>query len=176
MRFQRRNFLGATDPAPPGQPPAGMMPDMYVPGPVSQVNAPQVQYIIDDFTYGINFLNLSNGATAIGNIQIDADSDFEWVKASCKPLTHGSDTELSLNALLATIQIQDSGAGRLLMNIPIQINTIFGSGQLPFILPVSRIFKARSNIQFTVVNTSAGVTYDIYLSLCGRKMFAQGIP
>lgn len=145
-------------------------------GPLPQMNAPPVQYVQDWFVNVQNFLNIQSGSTNLGNLQIDADSDFELIKLSAQCNTNGSDTLLTLDAVQATVMIVDSGSGRQLMNIPAALNTIFGTGQLPYILPQPRIFKARTNIAFTVVNTSVGTTYDLRLSLNGRKIFAQGIP
>lgn len=167
MRIARRRFsyMGETPAGPTG-----------TAGPLPNPNAPQVQYVQDWFVNTINFLNIAAGGTSLGNLQIDADSDFELVKLSAQVNEHANDSLLDLNAVQATLMITDSGSGRNLMNIPTPIPAIFGTGQLPYILPQPRIFKARTNIAFTLVNASAGTTYDLRLALSGRKIFAQGIP
>lgn len=134
-----------------------------------------VQMVEDFFVYQLDFVGIAAGATGTGNIQIQADSDFKWVKA-----THGSNianaaqTDSTRVIPLATINVTDSGSGRQLMSAPVPIENIFGDGLLPFILPVPRIFRGRSSISVSVVNFSAGSTYNIRLSFVGTKLFKMG--
>lgn len=133
------------------------------------------QYVEDYFVYQIDFSNLAPGGTSTGNINVQADSDFKWIKATY----HANETNVSQQQStrvipLVTVQITDSGSGRQLFNNPVPIENVFGTGLLPFILPVYRIFKARSNIAVTLINFSAGSTYNIRLSFIGTKIFKLG--
>lgn len=130
------------------------------------------QTVEDFFTYETDFAALANGATATNNIQVQADSDFKWLKATAAADIAGApQTESSIVIPLVTILITDTGSGRQLMSAPVPIADIFGIGQLPFILPLPRIFRARSSISVTVANYSAATTYNLRLSFIGTKIF-----
>lgn len=140
-------------------------------------SAPRVQFVEDFFVYGVDFIGgtLTAGTTVSGNIQIQADSDFKLIKlAQFADIAGAVETESSAVLPLCTIQMVDSGSGRQLFITPTAIPSIFGSGRLPFIMPIPRIFKARSNIAFTVANFSAATTYNLRLSLIGTKIFQMG--
>ena len=126
----------------------------------------------DFFIYGITFDSIAAGATATDNIQIQADADFETQKLTqTSDIAGAAQTESTKVVPLITVLIVDSGSGRQLMNEATAIPSLFGDGRIPFILPTPRIFAARSNITFTLVNFSAATTYRIRLSLIGTKLF-----
>ena len=134
-------------------------------------NAPS-GVIKDFYIYEEDFSALANGATATGSINIQADSDFVLQK-----LTYFADiaaavqTDSSRVVPLVTVQITDTGSGRNLMETATPISNIFGTGEIPFILPQPKLFLARSNINITVANFSAGTTYNLRLALIGHKVF-----
>lgn len=131
----------------------------------------QTQYVEDFFVYTINFLNLGAGSTQSSNLQIEADSDFKLVKlAQFSDIGYDQDRS-SYVIPLVTIQITDTGSGRQLFNTPTPIPSLFGSGEIPFILPVARIFKARSSVAIQVNNFSTSSAYNLRLSLIGTKIF-----
>lgn len=134
-----------------------------------------VQYVEDFFIYQLDFAGIAAGATGTGNIQIQADSDFKWIKATHETnIANAAQTDSARVIPLATINITDTGSGRQLMSSPSPIENMFGTGLLPFILPVHRIFRARSSISISVANFSAASTYNIRLSLIGTKIFKMG--
>lgn len=131
------------------------------------------QYTEDFFVYAVDFPNLASGGSDEGNIQIQADSDFVWKLGAyfARNLTAGADPTLDTYPVPPiTVQIVDSGSGRNLFNQAIPINQTFGTASLPFVLPTTRIFRARSNIQFSVSNDGSD-DYSIVLSLIGSKLF-----
>lgn len=146
------------------------------PGPLLRPNAPSIQYVEDWFIYDLDVANLAAGATFNGNIQIQADSDFKLTKLTqfTDPNTGAAQTQSGLEVPLCNIQIVDTGSGRQLFSSPVAIGCVFGIGTLPFILPVPRIFKARSNIAISIANFSNATTYDITLSFIGSKIFQLG--
>ncbi len=146
-----------------------------VAAPLPTPNQPQVQYVEDDFIYEVDAAALAAGATFNGNIQVQADSDFKLVKlAGMADLAGAAQTASGLVIPLASINIVDTGSGRTLMSSPVPWGSIVGTPGLPFILPVPRIFKARSNISFTIANYSVATTYNLRLSLIGTKIFQLG--
>jgi hypothetical protein len=144
-------------------------------GPMSSPNAPTVQYIEDFFIYGANFLALAPNVTANGGFQVQADSDFRLTKLGAVTDVAAAGQDDSTRVFpLATMQIVDTGSGQQLFSIPIPIGAIFGNGELPFILTVPRIFKARSNIAIAIANYDAAQTYNIRLAFIGNKIFTLG--
>jgi hypothetical protein len=163
---RRMQFLGQSN----GNAPS----NLSVPATSSTPNAPLVQYVRDYYVYGINALNFAAGATFIGNIQIDASSDFELTKMTVTANLTGADTLLTSDQFYVTMLMVDSGSGRNLFSIPIALRGLMGDGRLPYILPVPRRFPARTNIALTFANYSQALTYDLRVAFHGAKIFAQG--
>jgi len=70
-----------------------------------------------------------------------------------------------------------SGSGQQLMNTPVPLGSLFGSGQLPFILPYPRVMRANSQLQIQIVNFDAAViTAQITLNFHGRKIYNLATP
>lgn len=136
---------------------------------------PRVQYAEDLFTYEIDFTALAAGGTSVQNIQVQADSDFKWIKATVQAdIALAAQTDSTRILPLVTVLIVDSGSGRQLSSNPVPLGNMFGSAEFPFILPIPRIFKARTNISLTFANYSAATTYNIRCSLIGTKIFQLG--
>jgi hypothetical protein len=155
--------------------PQGQMP----PGPMPTSRQPDVQYVKDWYIYEFSTLasapsGIAPGGSLLGNIQIDADSDFELTKLAMAANTNASDTPIVPAETFLNLLIVDSGSGRQLFSNPVPVSALFGSGELPSILPVPRRFSARSNIALTITNYSQGLTYDAYFSFMGAKVFSQG--
>lgn len=143
--------------------------------PTAPAGVPRSQFVEDFFVYNVNYADIAPGDTQQGNIQIQADSAFKWTAAAMQADTdEAAYTEATRPLPLCTLQIVDTGSGRQLFFNPLPIETIFGSGGLPFILPVPRIFMARSNISLTLTNFDAAVTYNVRLQLIGTKVFQYG--
>jgi len=149
------------------------LPSVIAPG--SSPVQPQRQYVEDWFTYELDQLSLAAGGVANNNIQIQADSDFKLTKISgMADIAAAVQTASTLVIPLITINIVDTGSGRTLMSNPVPWGAIVGTPGLPFILPVPRIFKQRSNISIALTNYSAATTYNLHLALEGTKIFTLG--
>lgn len=129
----------------------------------------------DYYIYMSEVNALANGASLTDTVTIEADSDFVLVKmAYFVDLAGAPIVGDALIVPLVNITINDSGSGRNLQNKPVPIDCMAGRGLLPFVLPVPRKFRARSSINFTYDNYSAGTTYtNVRLALIGYKTFAQ---
>lgn len=151
----------------------------------AQQHLENIQYAEDVFTYstsvdGVNsFGAISPQNSANAQIQIEADSYFKWVKATFRAWT-GSISDGSLSTTVgerpvptALVEITDSGSGRKLQNTPIPIQSVFGTGSLPYIIPLPRVFLPRSTISFEVTNIAAAGSSDLFvvLELHGLKGF-----
>jgi hypothetical protein len=131
------------------------------------------QYLEDFFVYEVDFTaGIAPGATANGTINVQADSDFKWIKSAYEADEAGASQEDSSRLIaLCSVLITDTGSGRALMSSAVPIPNVFGTGQIPFIVPVPRIFKAKSSITVAVTNFDAAVTYRLRLSFIGTKLF-----
>lgn len=114
------------------------------------------------------------GTQASTVIQVQADSDFELMKLSFFADTALAAQTASTRILpLVTVQITDQGSGRALFSTPLAIPSIMGDGQIPYILPTTKIFSATSAIGIDLVNFSA-VAYNVRIVLSGSKIFRLG--
>jgi hypothetical protein len=139
---------------------------------------PGAKYTEDWFVYLASVTNLTAAGTAGAslpvNINVQADSDFKLIKLTHFSNNHASITnqQESTRVLpLVTIQITDTGSGRNLFSNPIPLPALAGDGRVPFILPITRIFKASATITVTFTNYDTAIAYDINLSLIGTKLF-----
>lgn len=136
---------------------------------------PGTYYGQDEYVYAAIFGNMAPAAVVNVNVTVQADSDFLWMMATCFGNLHGQTPPFTDNTLLPiNISIQDSGSGRSLFSQPIPLSSIAGNGKQPFILPLPRKFKSRSNIAIVAQNMDAANTYDnLSLNLIGLKLFQR---
>ncbi len=128
--------------------------------------------IRDFFVYEADFNALAAAASANNNINVQADSDFLLQKITYQAdIAGGAQTSSTVVIPLCTIQITDGGSGRSLFALPAPIPNIFGTGQIPFILPTPKVFAAKSTITVILANYSNATTYNIRLSFIGAKLF-----
>lgn len=141
---------------------------------------PEVQYLEDFFTYSTgrgqasSFTNIAPGATGTATIMIEADSYFKWISGAFFSWIEGIDPETTdatrpIPPLLITIT--DSGSGRNLVNYPTPVSSLYGTGELPFVMPMPRIFQPRSTITFSATNLSSTDTWNLILDHIGVKGF-----
>lgn len=136
----------------------------------------------DFYVYEAASGSLTASATATDTIQIEADSNFILQKLAylTQPV---AGTAIAANAigLVASqriipqvgIILVDTGSGRQLMQNPIPIPSIFGTGELPFILPNPRLFQRNSTIQVQFTNFDATNTWtNIRLAFIGYKVYS----
>jgi hypothetical protein len=129
----------------------------------------------DFYVYSVSFQDLLSSQTQTSSIQIEADSDFQIVKLTAKPFQNLS-TVSAIEASPFTVLLTDTGSGRQLMNTAVSVPSLFGSGELPFILPDPKLLYARSVLAITVSNLDSVNNYAfLQLSFIGRKVFRQGV-
>jgi hypothetical protein len=131
------------------------------------------QWAEDFYIYSASFGNMAAGAVTQTNVQIQADSNFEWVETTCYGNMATATPPFNDQVLLPiNITLVDSGSSRQLFSLPIPLTSFAGNGRQPFILPVSRIFQARANIQITAQNFDGANAYNnVFLNFIGRKLF-----
>lgn len=128
----------------------------------------------DFFTYGLAFTSLANGTSATGSFTIQTDSNFLWQAGAMQVDVTGTITATPL----ITATITDASSGRQLMSTGIELPALFGTGQLPFLLPTPRFFRGGTQITVVLTNYDTAVDYtNVLLSFIGTKFFkfAQAI-
>lgn len=129
----------------------------------------------DFFAYEVDFSALASGVTATGSVNIQADSGFLVQKmAVFADIAAAIQTDSSRVIPLCTCQLTDTGSGRNLFSTEVPIPSVFGQGNLPFILPQPKLFSPKSTLSVTITNFSAATTYNIRLSFIGQKVFYRG--
>lgn len=132
------------------------------------------KYVQDFFVYELDFLAAAfmAGITLNSNVAIQADSDFKLLKLCFfADIAATIQTDSTRVIPIATVTVADQGSGRHLMSAAVPISSIFGTGQIPFIMPVPRIFTARSIIAVAVTNNTVATAYNLRLSFIGAKLF-----
>lgn len=124
------------------------------------------------YSYSVD-MTLTAGATASASVSIEADSDFVVTKSTYFATDNAgaSQTYNTRIVPLATVQIQDTGSGRNLLDDQQPIPNLFGSGEIPFIWPVQQIIRANSVVRFQFTSLEAANARRIWLSLIGFKLY-----
>lgn len=127
----------------------------------------------DHFIYVCNSGQLAPAGSSTQQIKIEADSQFTAVKLCyMADIAGAAQTDSTKVIPLVRVQIQDSGSGRNLQDVAVPIDSLAGRGELPFVLPIPKIFSANSSIKVTFTNYSAGTTYtNVELAFIGFKTF-----
>lgn len=133
----------------------------------------------DYYTYELDFIGgnslAGGGAARVLGFQIDAENDFLWQKACyVATIADAAQTFTTRVLPLVTVSIQASPSGRTLSNIAVPVTSLFGTGEIPFILPQPRTFPARGQVTVTAqAFVAAGTTYLLRLSFIGTKLYLR---
>ena len=134
----------------------------------------RVEYF--DYTTG-RLAALAAGANISTQISIQADADFILEKLSYYCDVAGAaqtwQTRVVPNVLvLLTI----SGSGVQLSSSAVPIPSLFGTGDLPFILPYPRVLPANSVLQINLTSFEAAQSDTLTLNFHGRKVYLLASP
>ncbi len=133
------------------------------------------EFAKDFYVYQSEVLTIAAGANASDNINIQADSDFILYKLSffATDITGASVGQTDSTRVLPSVavQITDTGSGRQVLDGPLPIPAIFGTGELPFILPAPRRFAANSTISLSYSNFADTETYQLFMAFIGMKVY-----
>ena len=135
------------------------------------------QYVGKDFyAYSAGVDNLAASGSGQDNISIQSDSDFVVQKMT---YTAYATTPVALTASsrivpAVTAQIKDLSSGRDLFDEPLDIPGLFGTGELPFIMPTPRLLPAKSTLAFTFANLDASTGVRLRVFLIGYKAYRAG--
>lgn len=146
-------------------------------GQVSAFRGPPPGFAVmrEFFQYQIPvFTNLAaGGGTVTNNLLIQADSDFEWSVGTYEFDLASAAVLINTQSLPnMTILLTDSGSGRQLSSAAVPLPSLFGSFLMPNRLPITKVFKANSNIAVTAINFDAAVaTGNLRLTMTGWKIY-----
>lgn len=126
-------------------------------------NVPNAANIIKamPFSYSSVFAALGANANIQQSVETLADSDFVCISLQ-------SDN-VNVNP---NIVIRDASTNWPFMNVAVPVVSIFGTGSLPYFLPVPWYFSKRTAIQLNVTTTPA-VAVGFTLTLSGIRIFRR---
>lgn len=144
-----------------------------VPGPIGPDT--QGEYGAKDyFIYDASLVNgLAPAGTGADSFNIDSDADFLWQKGTYF-VNVANDGFLDGTRPIpgVAVTIKDTTSGRDIMSAAVPIPAMFGSGELPFILPVAKLMPKTTTIQVNFANITDNTTYTfIGLYFHGQKLF-----
>jgi hypothetical protein len=118
---------------------------------------------------------LTAGATATFQINIQADSDFKILAGTQHAsVANTAQTFSTVTWPQITVLLTDQGSGRNLMDNPVDVASMFGTGQLPFFWPTPKILSARSTLQVQCTSYESSQTTNLRLYFIGVKLFPIG--
>lgn len=107
------------------------------------------------------------------SINIQADADFlilnQTYDANTANAARNAGTIVIPNIDVLLI---DTGSGYQLMDQAVPVNTIFGTGEFPYVLPQPKLMPAKSTLQVLVSNFDAAAGYNLQLVFSGVKLYA----
>jgi hypothetical protein len=130
----------------------------------------------DFFIYSVSLLALANaGGVGSAILNIDASSDFMWYYSTFTAYTSGANTawtDSNRQKPPINLLITPGDTSSNFMSQAMPVTHIFGNGENPFVLPAPRKIPARTTITFAATNSDTTLTYDLWLSLIGVKIYA----
>lgn len=114
------------------------------------------------------------GSTTL-TFNIDGQSDFFWDKGMVYvDIGNNGETASALPVPGILITITDTNSSQPLTNNPVPVSSIFGTGQLPFILPIRHVFFAKATVKLQIQNITDDDTYTrVDLVFGGIKAFLK---
>ncbi|HEX3698901.1 MAG TPA: hypothetical protein VH374_26260 [Polyangia bacterium] len=123
---------------------------------------------IDHFIYGADVLPLPASLSDTASITIDGSSAF--VICSSQMVVTLADNTTFLAGRPIKASFLDTGSGRQLSNIAVQVDNNFGTAEHPFVWPVPKIIAPNSTLQITLQNLSAQ-DLNVSIAYAGFKIF-----
>lgn len=123
----------------------------------------------DEFSYGVSFLNVAPGERRSGQILIQADADF---LIHNQTMYAGGETAAGRVIPNVMVMLTDTGSGRKLFSEPLPADCVFGTAQLPYILPLPKYMLSRAILEVEITNIDDTETYEmISFAFNGVKVF-----
>lgn len=133
-----------------------------------------------DYSYNVAFYTpgaasaIAAGATVNGSVNIQADAPFMLLNQTYIANTdNAAQTAATRIIPNAVVTINDTGSGAQMMDQQTPITSIFGTGELPFVLPEPKIFTSNATLQVKVTNIDAAQNINLFLTFNGVKLYRK---
>jgi len=142
------------------------------------------KYWLDAFNYVVNFVTpnqLAASATQTLNFIVQNDSAFSICKTTYIITTTGNafsaelqpfGSGLTTGGVPVLVTLTDSGSGRSMSDNPIPIDSIYGTGQLPYIWQLPKVLDPNGTFSITLQNLVA-TAWHVRLTHSGYKIFGD---
>ena len=127
------------------------------------------------FVYIANFLAVAPAAAPSVVVRFDSNSDFLWIKSTFQADIAAAVQTDSTRQIAANVdcQLQSGGSDKNLFQGLVPIPSIFGTGQMPFVLPFPQRMARNSELTVSLSNREAATTYNIRLAFIGWKDYGE---
>lgn len=119
--------------------------------------------------------DIAANGSATGTINIQQDSHFLCV-AGVGIVTSGAGVTLVYGQGVNTpsqkqISIADAGPGQPLSNVLAPFENYFGTGQLPAVWPIPKLFEAGGGIAVNITNLNQGTAHSVRMTFWGVRIY-----
>lgn len=126
------------------------------------------------FVYEQDFLPLGALGTATGNIQIQNDSHFLCLGITSLVTDNTNTTIINApsgsNATGKLVQITDVAAGFPLSQVPVPLENITGTGMLPGLFAIPKLFRKGTTIA-TQIQNLINTAHNVRISYTGVRIY-----
>ncbi|HJX19126.1 MAG TPA: hypothetical protein VJ437_13165 [Acidiferrobacterales bacterium] len=124
------------------------------------------------FTYEVTLGPMAAATgTDTDTFQVKADYDFYWFKSEAFVYDSNSLGVATTQWPLIEVMLQDGGSTEQLMNQAAAVNSVFGTGAIPYILPQPHKVPGGSTFNVTATNKHASIAYSVRLAFSGVHVF-----
>lgn len=142
--------------------------------PPDQMPAPQIERVLGFFVYPMPVMAVAPAARAQAEIQIEAATDFWWIKSAyIADVAGAAQTDATRIVPNVDVQLTTTGADRTLAQDFTPIPSWFGSQGLPFVLPFAQLITANSILKANIISREAAITLNIRLLFIGWKDYGE---
>lgn len=113
---------------------------------------------------------VASGAAGSGTTQIQQDSSFRIEALMHQTVVNNAFVEFPYT----TVQITDGGSDQNLFDRPLMLGAVFGTGQLPLVLPTPYTCKPNSVLTFALTNVNSAAAATYYMVLLGTRLYRKG--
>lgn len=111
------------------------------------------------------------------SFQIESNYDFWWIKATAFVYDAAGLGVSRLQWPNLEVLLSEGASNQQLMNQAVSLNSLFGSGEIPFILPKPHTIQGGSTLTATVYNKHTTTAYSARLCFSGvLKLRGAPVP
>lgn len=121
-------------------------------------------------------INLTAGSSTTSTLRIESATNFYWIKSMFWAENNaavGGQTQSTRVLPSVDVNIQTSGADRNLFNAFVPIASVFGTGEIPSVLPMPMMLPASSELRVDFRSRESALAVDLYLAIAGWKDYGE---